>query len=266
MFRCAISRCGISTLPGAKAVGTVKGSPVAVRTFFLGFEHPLSTDQRGRFARAMLVAAATAGARGANAGVLFGDRGDCGGATAARVPRLRGGPAGASVSHFPSLQQLVRPGIFQPLRRGRRARPNQSLRHGVESEARRDARFVSLRRWLGRSRQPLEFPLGIPQRIRERRQSRGVLRRGNRRVDVAMGRLRRAERGAREVWQRAGIRDRAQRVRALGSEVLCALSRSLRAHDRGLQGQSVQDRRHRQRQQRWSRAACSTAISTRRSR
>ena len=28
---------------GAKAVGTVKGSPVAVRTFFLGFEHPLST-------------------------------------------------------------------------------------------------------------------------------------------------------------------------------------------------------------------------------
>jgi hypothetical protein len=29
--------------PGAKAVGTVKGSPVAIRTFFLGFEHPLST-------------------------------------------------------------------------------------------------------------------------------------------------------------------------------------------------------------------------------
>ncbi len=29
--------------PGAHAVGTVKGSPVAIRTFFLGFEHPLST-------------------------------------------------------------------------------------------------------------------------------------------------------------------------------------------------------------------------------
>jgi hypothetical protein len=28
--------------PGAKAVGTVKGSPVAAGTFFLGFEHPLS--------------------------------------------------------------------------------------------------------------------------------------------------------------------------------------------------------------------------------
>ncbi len=27
--------------PGAKAEGTVKGSPVAIRTFFLGFEHPL---------------------------------------------------------------------------------------------------------------------------------------------------------------------------------------------------------------------------------
>jgi hypothetical protein len=31
--------------PGAKAAGTVKGSPVTVGTFFLGFEHPLSTTK-----------------------------------------------------------------------------------------------------------------------------------------------------------------------------------------------------------------------------
>ena len=60
--------------PGAKAVGTVKGSPVAVRHVLPGIRASALPDQRGRFARALLVAAATAGARGAIAGVLVRDR------------------------------------------------------------------------------------------------------------------------------------------------------------------------------------------------
>ena len=182
-----------AVVPGAVVSGNVKGSPVTAGTWFLGFEHPLS-DCRVRADRASCwLSARTSAASRPERDLFVRDRrGPCR-AVAPRLPELRGTRTRSSLSNVSALQLLVRPGILRPLQRAGRGRCGSEFRRGTDEEARRQARQLSLRRWLGRSHDSLEIQSRFSRRPDESRANRGQLRRRARHLAFSLGRLRQAE-------------------------------------------------------------------------
>ena len=205
------------TLPDARVVGTVKGSPIVAGTLFLGFEDPLASCAVAAGASALLDGAGAAAQGRTGRDVQLGRRRDRGRPASPRLPALRGARARASLSDVPPLQLVVRPRVLQQVRRGRRAAGGRRVRHRADAEARRADRFVSVRRRVGRSVHAVAVQLRVSGRVREGERRRRRLPRRPGGVDVAVGRVRQAEAGARRGRDRA--RDTRSRMGASRCQV-----------------------------------------------
>ena len=119
------------------------------------------------------------------------------GADAAGVPPLHRARAAPALPALPALQLLVRHRLGRPeVQRETVAGRDRAVRPRTGRAARRDARFVRLRRRLGRRPHALGFSPGLSPRLHAAGGGRRQVSLGRGHVAVALGRLRRGRTSA----------------------------------------------------------------------
>ena len=251
--------------PKTRVTGTVRGSPIVVDgdTYF-AFEHPLANNGveenrvRCRMARTLPLRS------GIDAGGELRRGCDADRSVAARFPGVHRARAGAPVSNVPALQHVVQHRLLNEIRRSRCAGGGERVRNGVAREAWRHARFVPLRRRVGRAHHIVALPFGIPERLHRAPRRDAKVRCGPGRVDVPVGRVQQTARATPRVWKNAALRDERARIRAFGTGLLQALSRHVHGNGTPVRRESASSSTEPETRRVRRQGVRSTAISTRR--